>query len=125
VDAARQRLSGCPVRKAVTSARAVAVPAAPPVELGPWRHIRQDVVAAQQDVARGSLDVAATERAMAIDLASHRYGTEVVLAYRAAYADYTQASDLEGDATTRLSRIGVQVPVIEAKGLSGESSEIS
>lgn len=116
VVAASRRLSGCPVAAAVSAAHDVSVPPAPPVELGAWGTIRRDVVSAQQDMARGSLDMVSTRRAMVRDLAGHRYGTEVVLAYRAAYADYAAASDLEGDATARLARMGVRVPVVEALG---------
>jgi hypothetical protein len=108
VAAAGRRLATCTVNQAVTAAGRVTVPPAPPLEPGAWRQIRQDVVAGQADAHRAALDVKATLAAMSADLGDRRHGADVVLAYRAAYADYVQAGAVQADATARLARMGVQ-----------------
>ena len=105
VAAARRRLATCPVAGAVRAAAALVVPPAPPLEPGLWQRLRADIVAGQDDIHRGTLDVRATRAAMVADLADHRHGADVVLAYRAAYADYVQAGQVEADAQRLLARM--------------------
>lgn len=102
---AERRLETCAVNEAVAAAGRVSVPAAPPLEVGVWRQIRQDIVTGQADAHRAALDIKATRAAMSSDLADRRHGAEVVLAYRAAYADYVQAGTVQADAATLLGRI--------------------
>lgn len=107
VAAAQHRLATCPVAAAVAGARVISVPAAAPIEPGSWRTVRADLVAGQADAQRGALDLAATRRAMVTDLADHRNGSDVVLAYRAAYADNVLAGQVESDAAAHLREMGV------------------
>ncbi len=83
------------------------VPPAAPLEPGLWQRLRDDIVAGQADVHRGALDVRATRAAMVADLADHRHGADVVLAYRAAYSDYVQAGQVQADAQRLLARMNV------------------
>jgi hypothetical protein len=108
VAAARRRLATCTVDQAVTAAARINVPVAPPLEPGSWRRIRQDVVTGDADAHRGALDVKATLAAMSMDLGDRRHGADVVLAYRAAYADYVQAGAVQADAAARLARMGIR-----------------
>jgi putative Ca2+/H+ antiporter (TMEM165/GDT1 family) len=105
VAAARRRLSTCTVSQAVAAAARISIPPAPPLEPGLWRHIRQDVVSGQAAAHRGALDVKATLAAMSADLGDRRHGADVVLAYRAAYADYVQAGAVQADATAQMRRM--------------------
>ena len=108
VAAARRRLATCTVSQAVVAAGRITVPPAPPLEPGLWRRVRQDVVSGQSDAHRGALDVKATLAAMSADLGDRQHGADVVLAYRAAYADYVQAGAVQADAAQQLRRMGIQ-----------------
>lgn len=105
VAAARRRLATCPVDGAVARAGGMKVPPPPPLESSAWRRLRAAVVAGQADVRRGALDVRSAQRAMQADLADHHHGADVVLAYRAAYADYVQAGQDQSEAQALLSRL--------------------
>lgn len=101
---AQRRLATCPVRGAVVSAGRIAEPPAPLLESGRWRQIRADLVAGRADMRRGALDIKATRAAMTIDLGDHSHGANVVLAYRAAYADYVQAGTVQANAAALLDQ---------------------
>lgn len=108
---ARTRLDGCAIADAVSAAGRVSVPAAPPLDSAAWHRVHDDVATGQVAVHRGALDIRSAAAAMYSDLADHRAGSAVVLAYRAAYADYVQAGQVEADAAARLRELGVGVGV--------------
>lgn len=91
VAAAQRRFAGCPITAAVTSAEAVSVPAPPPLEAASWRKARAALASGAAAARRGALDIKAAAAATGADLVDHQHGTQLILAYRAAYSDYMTA----------------------------------
>ena len=107
---ARTRLAGCPIAAVTAAVARLSVPSSPPLDWPAWHHVHDDVATGQADVRRAALDIKAAAAAMGADLADHHSGSAVVLAYRAAQADYVQAGQVEADASARLARMNVAVP---------------